>query len=143
MTPGVPNIPDALKENDEFNTSEKIDLALRNSTLEGLPNGGIIYVSTLNLQYQVDNGTWYDVDPADFPPAGVSVLLPYPAGSDRNSKFSIRTLITSGNDSGTIGAIPLTIVDSGLLSKFNSIPVIVAIGFNALPSTPTPPPPLR
>ena len=106
-------VPDALKEDESLNTPEKIQTRL-DAQLTARADGQAHY--DIELKY-LKNGTWTTVTAADFPAAGVDVVLPYPAGTNKNDSFSLTHMLTTaaaGHAVGDVVAVSFTKEDDGL-----------------------------
>ena len=128
---GLSTVPEALKNNEKYNTPEKIETALRIRVADEMSNAGEqIAVFDVTLQYN-DNGTWRNVDPDNFPTGGVTAVLPYPAGTGATGyTFTVQHLISSGPQAGTMETLPYTLTAEGLQCKFTTLSP-VAIGYQA------------
>ena len=129
---GLSTVPEALKNNKEYDTPAKIETALRTRVAEVLSNvGEQIAVFDVTLQYKDSSGVWRNVDPDNFPTGGVTAVLPYPAGTGATGyTFTVQHLISSGPQAGTMETLPYTLTAEGLQCKFTSLSP-VAIGYQA------------
>ncbi|WP_295759555.1 YDG domain-containing protein, partial [uncultured Oscillibacter sp.] len=127
---GLSTVPEALKNNEEYDTPAKIESALRTRVAEVLSNvGEQIAVFDVTLQYRDSSGTWHNVDPDNFPANGVTAVLPYPAGTGATGyTFTVQHLISSGAQAGTMETLPYELTADGLRCKFSSLSP-VAIGY--------------
>lgn len=137
---GLSTVPEALKNNKEYDTPAKIESALRTRVAEVLSNvGEQIAVFDVTLQYKDASGVWLNVDPNHFPAEGVTAVLPYPAGTGATGyTFTVQHLISSGAQAGTMETLPYELTADGLRCKFSSLSP-VAIGYQAV-TTPNPQP---
>ena len=127
---GLSTVPEALKNNKEYDTPAKIESALRTRVAEVLSNvGEQIAVFDVTLQYKDESGVWRNVDPNHFPAEGVTAVLPYPAGTGATGyTFTVQHLISSGAQAGTMETLPYELTADGLRCKFSSLSP-VAIGY--------------
>ena len=127
---GLSTVPEALKNNEEYDTPTKIESALRTRVAEVLSNvGEQIAVFDVTLQYRDSSGVWHNVDPDNFPADGVTAVLPYPAGTGATGyTFTVQHLISSGAQAGTMETLPYELTADGLRCKFSSLSP-VAIGY--------------
>lgn len=127
---GLSTVPEALKNNKEYDTPAKIESALRTRVAEVLSNvGEQIAVFDVTLQYKDASGVWRNVDPNHFPAEGVTAVLPYPAGTGATGyTFTVQHLISSGPQAGTMETLPYELTVDGLRCKFSSLSP-VAIGY--------------
>ena len=146
---GLSTVPAALVSNENLNTPEKIEAALRTKVAEAMSDvGENIAVFDVTLQYK-DGDEWKDVDPENFPSEGVTAILPYPDGTGATGwTFTVQHLISSGDKAGTMETLAYELTADGLKCKFSSLSP-VAIGYQAAtkpsdpvgPVDPTPTPP--
>lgn len=136
---GLPNVPDALKQDPRLNTIELIAAAMQlraQETLSGVKDGQFQLYDIL-LQCSKDQGvTWEDVTDGTFPAGGVSVLLPYPAGTTGETfDFVITHMITTGDQAGTIETIIPEETEQGLRIMLLSLSP-VAVGYQPMAPVP-------
>lgn len=102
-----------LAGNDTLNTPEKIESQIRNSlTAKGISNDNI-RVYDVALQVYV-NGAWQNVSAENFPAEGVTVTVPYPAGTDSTYNFVASHLFTKSMNGYSAGHIE-TFPESGTI----------------------------
>ena len=102
-----------LAGNDTLNTPEKIESQIRNSlTAKGISNDNI-RVYDVALQVYV-NGAWQNVSAENFPAEGVTVIVPYPAGTDSTYNFVASHLFTKSMNGYSAGHIE-TFPESGTI----------------------------
>ncbi len=129
---GLSTVPDALKNDDRYDSPAKIETALRTKVAEVMSDvGEQIAVFDVTLQYKDSNGAWHNVDPNNFPADGVTAVLPYPAGTGATGyDFTVQHLISSGAEAGTMESLAYELTANGLRCKFSSLSP-VAIGYQA------------
>ena len=127
---GLSTVPDGLKNEEKYNTPEKIENELRANVGQVMSNlGEQIAVFDVTLQYRDDSGTWKNVEPNNFPAEGVTAVLPYPAGTGASGyTFTVQHLVSSGAGAGTIETLDYQTTSDGLQCRFTSLSP-VAIGY--------------
>ena len=132
-------VPDAVK--DKFTTVEAIQTALQKAAAQAgfdlnQTNASSVLLD-VTLQTKNTDGTLTPVLPEDFPAAGVTVILPYPEGTDGNYTFVITHMITHGTQAGQIEVLQSVNGQDGIYVCFNSMSP-VCISYILEGSTPAP-----
>lgn len=101
----------AIRSSDKIN-SEKVKTELLDVT----------------LKTQKDDGQWETVTPENFPEEGVTVLLPYPEGTSKDTHdFVVTHMITRGDRAGEIEMLYSVPEEGGIRVIFSSLsPVMIA-----------------
>ncbi|MCI8668677.1 MAG: LPXTG cell wall anchor domain-containing protein [Lachnospiraceae bacterium] len=133
-TAEITEVPDGLK-NTEFNTVEKIKNELTRVLMSqaGYTTGNTALYD-VRLQISTDSGhTWVDATEANFPAEGITVVLPYPNGTWKNTHDFVVThmfTVTSPHLGTTAGQTEQPAVyktDSGIKVTLNGLsPVGIA-----------------
>lgn len=97
---GLSAVPEALKENAELNTPRKLETAMRAEITQAAP--GIPQASTavydVTLTVSADGGaTWTLATKDNFPAAGLTITLPYPAGTNSGYRFTVVHMFTTSD----------------------------------------------
>lgn len=81
----------------------------------------------VTLKIQKSDGQWETVTPENFPEEGITTLLPYPEGTDKNSHdFVVAHMITTGDKAGQVEILNCIPEDDGLRVTFSSLsPVMI------------------
>lgn len=95
-------VPEALKNNKELNTTDKIQAKLE-ANLTGRKDGTVFY--DIALKYKDADGRWVEVNQDNFPPNGVDVKLGYPQNTDSKDTFQIVHMLTKSGRKGEIEKI--------------------------------------
>ena len=145
---GIASVPESLK-NTAFNTVEAIRKELARVAIEKLP--GVAQENTLlldvNFLVTTDGGkTWQNAGPENFPAGGLTITLPYPAGTNAaDFDFVVTHMFTAqinGRNPGDVEVLAVTETENGLQVIVTSLSPI-AIGWKKTATTtqPTPVPP--
>ncbi len=117
--------------NTAFNTLEKIKAEQQRvlALLLGQdPRGNIVHYD-VKLQLSPDGGkTWVDATEENFPKSGLTVTLPYPSGTGKDShNFVVSHMFTAGNKAGTTETPAVTKTADGIRFTVTGLsPVSVA-----------------
>ena len=114
-------VPEALKNNVELNTTDKIQSKLQ-ANLTGRKDGTAFY--DIALKYKDTDGQWVEVNPDNFPANGVDVVLDYPDYTDSKDTFKIVHMLTTeknGKTPGTVENVPYTKETDGLHFHVDSL----------------------
>ncbi len=138
---GIVEVPPALAELKHLNTPEKIAQAMRAAiTQTGVPARNTA-VYDVTLMISTDGGaTWTTATAADFPANGLTVTLPYPAGTNSSYTFTVVHMFTTSDFNKTPGDTEtprVTNTASGLQFTVTGLSPI-SVGW-VQPSTPTTP----
>ena len=133
---GISTVPEALAGNEQLNTPAKIDAQMRVSVTDqssGIPTANID-VFDITLQFSTDGGkTWQNATANNFPSEGITIVLPYPAGTDKSGyNFVITHMFTVGSKAGTTENVAYEKTADGLKFTLHSLSP-VAVGYKALP----------
>ena len=127
---GLSSVPEGLKT--LFSTVSAIEKELRmrvTAAISGTNDEIAIY--DVRLQY-LDKGIWKAVDPDNFPPEGVTAVLPYPSGTKETGYiFTVQHMISYGAEAGEVETLAYTALAEGLKCRFNSLSP-VAVGYKAV-----------
>ena len=131
---GITEVPEALKNNPNLNTPEKIEEAMKQSIrdrLTGISANNVI-VYDITLMYSPDNGaTWLEATEDSFPEEGITVTLPYPSGTNSTRyNFVVTHMFATGDHAGEIEAPELQLTSNGILLKVYSLSPF-AVGYKA------------
>ncbi len=133
-------VPAELQNNESLNTAEKIENLIRNNlSAKGISNENIrVYDVTLQLY---TNGTWQNATTENFPAEGVTVTVPYPAGTDSSYNFVANHLFTksmNGYPAGHVESFPengeIRNTDAGISFTVHGLSPI-SIGWSKASST--------
>ena len=93
---GFTEVPPALRALEHLNTPEKLTQVMRTAvTRTGVPSGNTA-VYDVSLMVSNDGGrTWAPATAANFPSGGLTVTLPYPAGTDSGYTFTVVHMFTT------------------------------------------------
>ncbi len=137
---GISEVPEALKNIERLNTPAKIEtemkLAIQNRTGD-IPEANIaVYDVTLMINI---NGTgWVPATEENFPAEGVTVTLPYPSGTGKDSHdFTVAHMFTTdanGKKAGDVEYPEVTKTDAGIQFKVFSLSPI-SVGWKAVEQT--------
>lgn len=138
-TEDLETVPESVKN--DYDTVESIQEALletaKTAGFEAAQtNAGSVWLDVTLCKIEED-GTRTEVNPDEFPDDGVTVLLPYPEGTDRSYTFIITHMITHGATAGTIEVLPCTNGEDGIYVHFTSMSP-VCISYMRQGSTPAP-----
>ena len=122
---GISEVPPAFKDLEHLNTPEKITLAMRAAiTQTGIPTQNTA-VYDVTLMVSTDGGkTWVPATKDNFPAGGLTVTLPYPAGTDSSYTFTVVHMFTTGDFDRTPGDTerpPVTNTASGIQFTVNGL----------------------
>ena len=110
---------------DKFSSAEAIKDALLDAakTVTGFVADKMktVYMD-ITLKIKNADGIWETVTAENFPKEGVSVLLPYPEGTDKDGYFfTVSHMITSGAKAGEVEILDAVEEDDGLRVVFTSL----------------------
>ena len=132
---GLTEVPAGLA-NTGFNTVEKIKA--EQQRVLGLllgqdPQGNIAHYD-VKLQFSPDDGkTWVDATEENFPAGGLTVTLPYPSGTGKDShKFVVSHMFTTGNKAGTTETPAVTKTAEGIQFTVTGLSP-VSVAWSAIP----------
>lgn len=138
MESGITEIPKDLAENSDLNTPKKIEEKMFKEI--GARSAGVsetnraVYEVTLTFK-KADSSTWEKADSQNFPSGGITVTLPYPAGTGKNTHdFTVvHMFITDANNhrAGDIEYPSVTKTDAGIQFKVFSLSPI-SVGWKAI-----------
>lgn len=99
---GLTEVPDGLKGKEGLDSVEQIAAALRleagKAGVAASAGNSVIY--DVKLQSRESGADWEEVTEEDFPEEGITVRLPYPAGTNARYAFTVIHMIASGSDAG-------------------------------------------
>ena len=137
---GISEVPEALKNIESLNTPAKIEaemkLAIQRRTSDIPQASTAVYDVTLMINI---NGTgWVPATEENFPAGGITVTLPYPSGTGRNTHdFTVAHMFTAdanGMKAGDIEYPAVTKTDAGIRFKVSSLSPI-SVGWKAVTQT--------
>ena len=143
MEDGISEVPAGLQSIETLNTPEKLETAMKTAITQA--NSGVPQANTavydVELQISTDGGaTWTKATAANFPANGLTVTLPYPAGTNSSYTFIVVHMFTTSDFSKTPGDTEtprVTNTASGLQFTVTGLSPI-SVGW-VQPSTPTGP----
>lgn len=129
---GISEVPEALAKGEMLNTPQKIMERMRSEILRVAQNSiatanTVVYDLTLMVKSEDGDGTWKVVTPEDFPKDGITVTLPYPAGTGKDTHvFTVVHMVTAGTEAGKTESLEVTNTADGIRFKvFSLSPVAV------------------
>ena len=135
---GISQVPEAFKNDDKLNTPDKIENEMRLyiQNASGKVSSADIEVSDVELQMKVDEG-WVKVTAENFPEDGVTIILPYPAGTSGSThNFEVAHLFTedvNGHKAGSVEYPVVTKTVEGIQFKVHGLSPI-AVGWSKINS---------
>ncbi|MCI8639817.1 MAG: hypothetical protein HFG41_11965 [Coprococcus sp.] len=132
---GISRVPEALKAltDKDLSTPAKIEATMRASVLKkaGVSSEKNAVVYDVVLMVKTDNGEWKEADESTFPKNGLTVTLPYPSGTGKDTQdFTVCHMFThniNGKTAGMVEYPAVTKTDSGITFKVSSLsPMSVA-----------------
>ena len=143
MEDGISEVPAGLQSIETLNTPEKLETAMKTAITQA--NSGVPQANTavydVELQISTDGGaTWTKATAANFPANGLTVTLPYPAGTNSSYTFTVVHMFTTSDFKKTPGDTEtprVTNTASGLQFTVTGLSPI-SVGW-VQPSTPTGP----
>ena len=144
MEDGISEVPAGLQSIETLNTPEKLETAMRTEITKATP--GIPEANTavydVELQISTDGGaTWTPATKDNFPANGLTVTLPYPAGTNGSYTFTVVHMFTTSDFDKTPGDTEMprvTNTASGLQFTVTGLSPI-SVGWTAPATTPDPP----
>lgn len=129
---GIVKIPEEFLDNENLNTLAKIETQMKLSIMNGVAGfaSAGIEVYDIILMYSTDDGTTWQVATSDaFLTDGIEILLPYPAGTNKdNFDFMISHMLTTGDKAGSTEIIKPEKTADGLKFTLYSLSP-VAVGY--------------
>ena len=144
MEDGISEVPAGLQSIETLNTPEKLETAMKTAITQA--NSGVPQANTavydVELQISTDGGTtWTKATAANFPANGLTVTLPYPAGTNSSYTFTVVHMFTTSDFGKTPGDIETPRVintASGLQFTVTGLSP-VSVGWTAPATTPDTP----
>lgn len=139
-------VPEALKNNEQLNTVQKILDKLHQIAREALQQGNRVNTQVQELTLMTKQGdTWEKVMAENFPKEGVVIELPYPSGtSAKTHDFVVTHMLTvdqNGHKAGDVELPKITTTETGIrFTVYSLSPVGLSWTEKAAASTPTPSP---
>ncbi len=124
---GISQVPEALKGNEKLNTPAKIEATMKASVLQkaGVSSEKNAVVYDVVLLVKMENGDWKEADESNFPKNGLTVTLPYPSGTGKDTQnFTVCHMFTHNMNGMTAGKVEyptVTKADNGLTFKVSSL----------------------
>ncbi len=134
---GISEVPEALEKNEKLNTPDKITKWMKQEILRieqnGVPAANmVVYDLTLMVKSADSTGKWEAVTAENFPKGGITVTLPYPDGTGKDThEFTVVHMITAGSDAGETESLTVTKTVNGIQFKVFSLSP-VAVGWKAV-----------
>ena len=144
MENGISEVPAGLQSIETLNTLEKLEAAMKTAITHA--NSGVPQANTavydVELQISTDGGTtWTKATAVNFPANGLTVTLPYPAGTNSSYTFTVVHMFTTsdfGKTPGDTETPHVTNTASGLQFTVTGLSPI-SVGWTAPATTPDPP----
>ena len=144
MENGISEVPAGLQSIETLNTLEKLEAAMKTAITHA--NSGVPQANTavydVELQISTDGGTtWTKATAGNFPANGLTVTLPYPAGTNSSYTFTVVHMFTTSDFGKTPGDIETPRVintASGLQFTVTGLSP-VSVGWTAPATTPDTP----
>lgn len=116
---------------DKFKDAKEIKKALHDATktVKNFDNDKVkVKYMDITLKVKNADGIWEVVTADNFPKEGISILLPYPEGTDKDDySFAVAHMITSGVKAGQVEILDVIEEEDGLRVVFTSLsPVAIA-----------------
>ena len=117
---GITEVPEALKAIESLNTPEKIETAMRLSIekLDSAIPAENTVVYDVQLLVNVNQTGWVPATEENFPEEGITVTLPYPAGTGKETHdFTVAHMFThdmNGNRAGEVEYPSVTETEEGV-----------------------------
>ncbi len=128
-------VPDDLLKNEALDTVEEIKQVLIEEVKKGasIPeNNTAVY--DVKLQIKSSGTDWVDVTGENFPEDGITVILPYPEGTNSSYTFTVIHMITTGENAGKMENLEPTNGEDGISFTVKSLSPI-CVGWTAPPSS--------
>ncbi len=127
---GLQEVPGAVQE--QYPTVEKVKDALLEAALKdetfAKEDAKAVYMDVTLQAFDAESGAFVDVTPENFPAAGVTVTLPYPAGTTASGyDFKVMHMISSGAKAGTVEELTPVEAEDGLQVKFTSMSPVAIV----------------
>ena len=134
---GISEVPEALKSIEKLNTPGKIEtemkLAVRRKTSGILPENVVVY--DVQLLINVNGTGWVPATEENFPAGGITVTLPYPSGTGKDTHdFTVAHMLTrdmNGMKAGDVEYPSVTKTDGGVQFRVYSLSPI-SIGWKTV-----------
>ena len=134
---GISEVPEALKSIEKLNTPGKIEtemkLAVRRKTSGILPENVVVY--DVQLLINVNGTGWVPATEENFPAGGITVTLPYPSGTGKDTHdFTVAHMLTrdmNGMEAGEVEYPSVTKTDGGVQFRVYSLSPI-SIGWKTV-----------
>ena len=144
MEDGISKVPAGLQNIEALNTPEKLAATMKTTITQansGVPQANTV-VYDVELQISTDGGTtWTKATAGNFHANGLTVTMPYPAGTNSSYAFTVVHMFTTSDFDKTPGDTEtprITNTVSGLQFTVTGLSPI-SVGWEQ-PSTPTTPP---
>lgn len=134
---GISEVPEALKSIEKLNTPGKIEtemkLAVQRKTSGILPENVVVY--DVQLLINVNGTGWVPATEENFPAGGITVTLPYPSGTGKDTHdFTVAHMLTrdmNGMKAGDVEYPSVTKTDGGVQFRVYSLSPI-SIGWKTV-----------
>lgn len=137
---GISQIPDTLKNIESLNTPAKIEDKMKSEVEKNFSSADsqkIVEVYDVVLMVNKDNGGWEVATPDNFPENGLTVTLPYPEGTGKDThNFVVSHMFTismNGHQPGETENPAVTKTDAGVQFKVTSLSPI-GVGAEQIPA---------
>lgn len=143
MTEGISKVPEALENDPALNTPQKIETRLKTLlTNTGIAGENMAVYDVKLLVSSDGGGTWKEADKEDFPAEGLTLTLPYPAGTGKDSHdFTVIHMFTTadfGKTPGDTETPAVTKTDAGIRFTVTGLSPI-ALGWQPVKAEPSDP----
>lgn len=127
--------PESLKNIEGLQTVEEIKQVLVEEVRKdtSIPEKDTA-VYDVRLQVQSGGSGWVDVAEENFPEDGITVILPYPEGTNSSYTFTVIHMITTGENAGKMENLEPTNGEDGISFTVKSLSPI-CVGWTAPPSS--------
>lgn len=130
ITEGLTEVPDSIKE--LYSSVDQVTAALKDTALAAnsslKADKASVKMMDVELKIQAEDGSWKLVDDNNFPKNGVTIVLPYPEGTDKdNYDFTVAHMLTSGKEKGTVEILNSEKTEEGLKITVHSLSPIAIV----------------
>ena len=130
ITEGLTEVPDSIKE--LYSSVDQVTAALKDTALAAnsslKADKASVKMMDVELKIQAEDGSWKLVDDSNFPKNGVTIVLPYPEGTDKdNYDFTVAHMLTSGKEKGTVEILNSEKTEEGLKITVHSLSPIAIV----------------
>lgn len=132
---GLEEVPTGLRDKEDLNTVDKITQVLAEEVRKdtSIPETNTA-VYDVKLQIKSVGSDWEEVDEENFPEDGITVILPYPEGTNSSYTFTVIHMITTVGNAGQTEKLEPTNGEDGISFTVKSLSPI-CVGWTAPPSS--------